>query len=144
MSKTLNKKGLTLDRNENNEEKKLILHKEQLDISKKLLKTGQVKVHMEQFTEEKTVTVPVSRKELIIEKTMFDEGNWDNYGTHTEIIRIPISEERLDISKQTVILNDINIYSNKFQEIENVSETLKEEKLHIETKGSPKIIYNNI
>jgi uncharacterized protein (TIGR02271 family) len=133
-----------LDKNENNEEAKILLHKEQLGITKKLVQTGQVKMHVEQFTEEKTITVPVNRKELVIEKIIFNEDNCDNSDTHTEVIRIPVSEERVNISKQTVTLNDINIYKHKFQEIENISENLKEEKVHVETVGTPKITYVNI
>ena len=44
------------------------IKEEQLDIAKKWIQTGEVKVYRETFTEEKNFTVPVKREELVIEK----------------------------------------------------------------------------
>ncbi|RDZ09325.1 hypothetical protein C3744_24810 [Priestia megaterium] len=122
---------------------KLQIHEEELDISKKWIKTGEVSIHKEVFTEEKTITVPVIHEELIIEKKVLDAENSDQKGGHTEIIRIPISEERIEVIKHPTVLENVEIYKRQFQETRSVTETLKKEKVHIETTGNPEVIDKN-
>ena len=121
----------------------LQLHEEKLDISKKWIKTGEVSIHKEVFTEEKTITVPVTHEELIIKKKVLDAENPDQTDGHTEIIRIPISEERIEVIKHPTVLEDVAIYKRQFQETTSVTETLKKEKVHIETTGNPKVVNKN-
>ena len=123
---------------------KLQLHEEKLDITKKWIKTGEVAIHKEIFTEEKTITIPVIHEELIIEKKVLDAENTDQTGEHTEIIRIPISEERIEVIKHPTVLEDVAIYKRQFQETKPITETLKKEKVHIETTGNPEVIDRNI
>jgi len=122
---------------------KLQLHEEELDISKKWIKTGEVSIHKEVFTEEKTITIPVTHEELIIEKKVLATENPDQTGEHTEIIRIPISEERIEVIKHPTVLEDVAIYKRQFQETKSVTETLKKEKVHIETTGNPEVVDKN-
>lgn len=111
------------------------LHEEKLDIAKKWIQTGEVNIHEEILTEEKNITIPVNRKELVIEKKGAD-GN-------AEAIRIPISEERIEIVKHPIILEDIKVFKRQYQDIKPIEETLKKEKLHIETTGDAVVIYND-
>ncbi|MGM0878035.1 MAG: YsnF/AvaK domain-containing protein [Bacillota bacterium] len=119
---------------------KLQLHEEELDISKKWIRTGEVTIHKEVFTEKKNITVPVIHEELVIEKKVLDAENPDQTGGHTEIIRIPISEERIEVIKHPTVLEDVAIYKRQFQETKSVEETLKKEKVHIETIGNAEVI----
>ncbi|MGK3722507.1 YsnF/AvaK domain-containing protein [Priestia megaterium] len=126
-----------------NNSAKLQLHEEKLDISKKWIKTGEVAIHKEVFTEEKTITIPVIHEELIIEKKVLDAENPDQTGEHTEIIRIPISEERIEVIKHPTVLEDVAIYKRQFQETKSVTETLKKEKTHMEITGKPEVVDKN-
>ncbi|WP_010250550.1 YsnF/AvaK domain-containing protein [Acetivibrio cellulolyticus] len=113
---------------------KLQLKEERLDISKKLIQTGEVRMHKEVLTEERSITVPVIREELVIEKkAISDDTNADE---HTETIRIPISTERIEIVKHTVILEDVEVYKRKFQEFQHIEENLKKEKLNVKTQNN--------
>lgn len=114
---------------------KIQLHEEKLDIAKKWVQTGEVNIHEEVLTDEKHITVPVNRKELVIEKKGAD-GN-------TESIRIPISEERIEIVKHPIILEDVKVFKYQYQDTKPIEETLKKEKLHIETTGDAVVIYND-
>lgn len=116
------------------------LHSEILDISKKPLQTGDVKIHKEVLIEEKTITVPITREVLVVEKTVFNSEFGDKTEKQTEVIRIPISEEHVDVNKYKVELEDISVYKNQFQEIKHVQETLKKEIVHIKTTGNAKVI----
>ena len=122
---------------------KLQLHEEKLDITKKWIKTGEVAIHKEVFTEEKNITIPVIHEELIIEKKVLDAENPDKTGEHTEIIRIPISEERIEIIKHPTVIEEVEIYKRQFHETKSVKEILKKEKLHIETTGNPEVVDKN-
>ncbi|MEH7503020.1 YsnF/AvaK domain-containing protein [Neobacillus drentensis] len=55
--------------------------------------------------------------------------------TILETIRIPLSEERIEVTKHPIILEDVEIFKNKIEEHIQFNETLKEEKLHIDTVG---------
>jgi len=122
---------------------KLQLHEEKLDITKKWIKTGEVAIHKEVFTEEKNITIPVIHEELIIEKKVLDAENPDKTGEHTEIIRIPISEERIEIIKHPTVLEDVEIYKRQFHETKSVKEVLKKEKLYMETTGNTRVVDKN-
>jgi uncharacterized protein (TIGR02271 family) len=111
----------------------LQLHKEELQISKKWVDTADVKIYKKTYKEEKQIIVPITREELVIEKKKANpQGIFDG---EMDTIRIPLSEERIEITKHPVTLEDVEIYKNQFEEILHVNETVKEEKLHIQSKG---------
>ncbi|APM37283.1 hypothetical protein BS101_00140 [Clostridium kluyveri] len=116
------------------------LGKEQMEISKDKIKTGEVSIRKEVSTEEKNITVPVKREELVIEKTVFDSQFHDKSDVHTETIRIPISEERIDIYKQPVTLEDVSVSNHQYNQVKYVTETLRKEVPHISTKAEEKIV----
>ena len=111
---------------------KIYLREEQLDISKKKVKNAEVSMHTESLTEEKKITVPVIRQELVIENKVLETDE-------TETIRIPISEERVEVVKYPVLLENVAISQRQFQDTECIEETLRKEKLHLETTGNVKI-----
>jgi uncharacterized protein (TIGR02271 family) len=117
---------------------RLQLRKEQLEISKELVQTADVISHKEIITEEKTITVPVAREELVIERKDMKNSNSDE--EYTEIMRIPLTEEQLDVSKHTVKLEDVSIYTNQYEETEHIEEALKKEIGNIETSGNIKVV----
>jgi uncharacterized protein (TIGR02271 family) len=119
------------------------LREEKLDIDKKKVKTGKVTIHKEVLREEKSVIVPVIREELVIEKEVLDEGGSNKIRSFIETIRIPISEERIEVTKHPVILEEVEIYKRQFQETKHIEETLKKEKIHLETNLNPEIIEIN-
>ncbi|HYF81702.1 MAG TPA: YsnF/AvaK domain-containing protein [Clostridia bacterium] len=119
--------------------KKLKLREEQLEISKELIQTGNVDVHREVINEEKTIIVPITREELVIEKKTANVEASSDKNSHTEVIRIPISEERIEVVKHLVKLEDVSVYRRQFQETQHIEEILKKEKLHVETLGDVKV-----
>jgi uncharacterized protein (TIGR02271 family) len=103
---------------------KLALRKEQIDISKKRVQTGKVKIHKEVVQDKKTITVPIKREEMVIEAGMDQE------------IRIPLKEEEVEISKHPVRLAEVSITKRQIEEMEQAKATLKEEQAHYEVKGN--------
>jgi uncharacterized protein (TIGR02271 family) len=113
------------------------LHKEEMQVSKKWVDTADVKVYKKTYIEAKQITVPVTREELIIEKKIANpKGNTD---AQMETIRIPLSEERIEVSLHPTVLEEVDIFKKQFEELKQVNDTVKEEKLHIDTVGDIKV-----
>ena len=116
----------------------LQLHKEEMEINKKWVGTANVKIYKKKYTEEKQILVPVTYEDLIIEKKVTNPEN--STDTKLETICIPLSEERIEVTLTPAILNDVEVYKNQFEELIQVHETLKEEKVDIETVGNVKLV----
>ena len=101
------------------------IREEKLDIDTHKVKIADVDIHKEVISEEKTVSIPLFREELVVEKTVDDHES-------KETMRIPLSEERLDVDKKTVQLNDVSVYKKEFEETETVGEKVKKETVHID------------
>ncbi|WAG56785.1 YsnF/AvaK domain-containing protein [Clostridium estertheticum] len=119
------------------------IKKEQLDIAKKWLRTGEVNIYREAFTEEKTFTVPVKREELVIKKKVLASADSEIKNMPTEIIRIPLSEEHVEFTKHKVNLEEVSIYKQQIQDIKHIEETLKRESLKVKI-SAPNIPFSSI
>jgi len=112
---------------------------EQLDLAKKWIQTGEVKIYREYSTEEKSFTVPVKREELVIEKEILVSATPEHKDVPKEVIRILLSEEQVKFVKHRVALEDVAIYKQKIESIEQIKETLKREEPRIKISGSPEV-----
>jgi uncharacterized protein (TIGR02271 family) len=99
------------------------LREEQLQVRKSRVQLADVTTHKEVVREKKTVTVPVTREELVVEK----DGE--------EAARIPLREERVEVSTRSVPLNEVSVYEREWQEEQEVEAVLKKEVARIETTG---------
>lgn len=116
--------------NPTNEKKEqtLQLREEQLDIKKERVQTGEVKIHKEVVEEQKTITVPIKREEMVIEAG--DE----------EELRIPLKEEEININKYPVQVNEVSITKRQIEEIKQIKEKVKKETAHFDVAGDADVI----
>ena len=121
---------------------KLSLKKEELDIAKKRVQKGDVEIGKEIIEEEKKVDVPVEREEVVIERRSLDNQTCDSPITSEETIKIPISEEKINVGKHTVITGEILAHKEVVKNIEHIDENLKREEAHINKNGDANIIDN--
>ncbi|MBW9172072.1 YsnF/AvaK domain-containing protein [Clostridium estertheticum] len=112
------------------------IKKEELDIAKEWLQTGEVNIYRETFTEKKTFTVPVKREEIVIKKKVLASADSEIKNMPTEIIRIPLSEEHVEFTKHKVNLEEVSIYKQQIQDIKHIEETLKREALKVKISDS--------
>ena len=94
------------------------VREEELSVHKQLVETGEILVHKEAITEEKTITVPVSREELVIERRPASTQTPDlslNEGEKLSealsdggMLRIVLREEHVHVEKQTVVKEEIS------------------------------------
>ncbi|TWD98679.1 uncharacterized protein (TIGR02271 family) [Neobacillus bataviensis] len=115
----------------------LQLHKEEMEINKKWVDTADVTIYKKKYTEEKQILVPVTHEDLIIKKKVANPEN--SADIKLETIRIPLSEDQIEVTLTPAILNDVEIYKNQYEELMQVHETLKEEKVNVETVGNVKL-----
>lgn len=126
-------KALRYSGGEKGGDAKITLREEQLNIKKERVNTADVDIHKEVVTDKKNITVPVSRQELVVEKSEYDHGE------EKETMRIPLREERIDVDKESVPLNDVSVHKKESQDTKTVEETLKKEKLDKDIKGDAKV-----
>jgi uncharacterized protein (TIGR02271 family) len=108
----------------------LKLKEEQLDIAKQWLQTAEVKVYSETLTQEKSFSIPIKREELVIEHTILSSQK----NAPPEVIRIVLSEEQVNFTKNMVSLEDVSIYKQQIQDIKHIETTLKREEPRIKFK----------
>jgi uncharacterized protein (TIGR02271 family) len=118
-------------------EQALRLREERLQIDKNKAQTGQVQIHKEIITEQKTITVPVTREEVVIEHRRVAPDSVGNVAAigDDEIIRIPVSEEQVSVTKRPVVVEEVVVGKRQVQETRHVSETVRHEEPRLEQSG---------
>jgi len=121
---------------------KLLLRQEELDISKHKVQTGEVEFGKEIIEEQKSVDVPVMREEVVIERRTLNNELSDSPITNEETIRIPVSQEVVDVDKHTVVTGEVTAYKRDIEDTKHIDETLKREEARIKEFGNPNVIEN--
>ncbi|TDK55376.1 YsnF/AvaK domain-containing protein [Bacillus salipaludis] len=127
--------------NDHHEEVTLKLHKEELQVSKKRVETADVRVYKKTFTEVKQIMVPVTHEQLIIEKKIVNPNS--DIDSQIETICIPLSEEHIEVTLNPTVLEDVEVFKKQCEELIQVNETLKEEKVQINTFGDINVIVDD-
>lgn len=119
---------------------KLHLRKEELDIAKNRVKIGEVEISKEIIEEQKAVDVPVTHEEVVIERRTVDNEPSDSPVGLEETIHIPVSEERVEVGKHTVVTGEVMASKRETEETRKVRETLKREEARLHKEGDPNIV----
>lgn len=131
------------NKNENTEDGKLRLRQEELDINKTKMQAGEVILSKDVVEEQKTVDVPVTHEEVVIERKAINNEATDSPIGSTESIHIPVSEEKVEVGKHTVVTGEVSAHKREIEETKKVEETLKREEARIDTEGNPNIVSNS-
>jgi uncharacterized protein (TIGR02271 family) len=123
-----------------NDDAKLLLRKEELDIGKSRVQTGEVEFSKEIIEEQKIVDVPVIHEEVVIERRTLNNEKSDSPISNEETIRIPVSEERVNVDKHTVITGEISAHKRDIEDVKHVDETLRREEARINKIGNPDVV----
>jgi uncharacterized protein (TIGR02271 family) len=116
------------------------LREEELDIHKDQVKTGEVVLHKEVVEEQKTVDVPVGHEQVVIKRTTLEHSPSDEPITDEETIHIPVTAERVEVEKHTVITGEISAHKREVQETEQIHEVLHKEVAHVDSDGDVEVI----
>ncbi len=105
---------------------------EVLRVHKERINRGEVRIRKEVITEQQTVQVPVTREEIVIERVGADQSTpaRGEVGTASEI-RVPLTEERATLDKQTVVREQVNVGKRAVENVENLEGTVRREELDV-------------
>ena len=116
------------------------LREEQLNVEKQRVQKGEVRIHKEIVTEQQRVDVPVSHEEVVIEHIPASEARpAETPIGQGETIRVPVSEEQVKVTKQTVETGQLDVTKRNVQGEQRVSGTVRREEPRIEKAGDVNI-----
>ncbi|ADL53946.1 YsnF/AvaK domain-containing protein [Clostridium cellulovorans] len=119
---------------------KLQLRKEELNVEKSKIQKGEVEFGKEIIEEHKELDIPVSREEVVIERRSLDNESTDSPIANEETIRIPVTEEKVNVGKRTVITGEVSAHKRTLEETEHINETVRREEARVNTIGDADII----
>jgi uncharacterized protein (TIGR02271 family) len=117
-------------------ERTVRLHEEQLRAHKQPVETGEVRVQKEVHTEHRTLDVPVTKEEVVVERRPASGQPASSSDLREgETIRVPVHEEQVHVEKQPVVKEEIGVGKRVVRDTERVEDTVRKEEAHIEKKG---------
>ena len=117
--------------------RKIQLREEQLRVNKERVSAGDVGVHKVVTTTQQTVQVPVEHEELVITRHAATGTAVGEIGD--EEIRIPLSEERVNVSKETVVTGEVEVAKRKVTDTQTVGGSVRKEDVSIDKTGNARL-----
>jgi len=115
------------------------LWEEELHVHKEEAKVGEVRLHKEVTTEQKTLEVPVAREEVMIERHQVDRPA-AAADFKAEEVRVPVQKEQVHLEKEGRVREEVHVGKRKVQDTEKVSGTTRKEVLKVDNEeGQAKI-----
>ena len=112
------------------------LREEQLQVNKERVQTGEVEIGKRVVEEKKTMDVPVTREEVLIERRPVNRPSDTPIGTDAgRTIEVPVTEERVNVDKQTFVREEIGVQKRVEQDTVPVNETVRREEAVINRTG---------
>lgn len=116
-------------------QERIELLEEELDVQKRQVKAGEVRVRKEVVTESKQVEVPVSREELVIERRPAGGRKVDTPVGGDEEIRVPLMAEEVDVDKHTRVREELEVGKRRVDETRTVRDDVRHEEATIDARG---------
>lgn len=123
--------------NDTDSEESLKLHEERLRVDKERVQTGEVNVGKHVVEDQQTIEVPVERDEVYVERRPVNEttgtgsAGFDGIGEN-DSIQVDLTEERVNVSKDDVVSEEIVVGKKKVTDTEHVRETVRREEADID------------
>ncbi|WP_262380980.1 YsnF/AvaK domain-containing protein [Bacillus infantis] len=128
--------GFADDEDDLTDQQRLRLREERLQVDKERVQTGEVHVEKDVVEEERSVDVNVSHDEVYVERRKVDgqavDGDTGPIVDDNDDIRIPITEERLEVTKKPVVTEELVVGKRKVEDTETVRDTVKREEAHVD------------
>jgi len=122
------------------------LREEVLQPQKEPVEIGEVFIRKVVVTEEKAITVPIRREEIVIERRSVLPSSADQPAQQGEVrlvelgenecIRIPLRTEQVFIEKRPVVAEEVLVSKRNVQEIRRFTDTVRREEARLEREGN--------
>jgi uncharacterized protein (TIGR02271 family) len=114
---------------------RLKLREEQLRVQKQPVETGEARLRKDVVSEQQSMDVPVTHEEVYVERRPGSGQPSDTPIGESETYRVPVREEQVTTSKQTVEKGEVAMGKRQSQETQPVSDTVRREEAHVERSG---------
>jgi uncharacterized protein (TIGR02271 family) len=125
----------------NEGQQSLKLYQERLVANKVRQKTGEVSIGKHVQTEHASVSVPVERERVVIQRTAMPTGTAVAPGEASfqegEVARMEVYEETADIHKEAFVREEVRVQKVVDQDTVVADEQVRREELDIDTEGNP-------
>jgi len=116
---------------EEREETTVPLIEERLNVSKKT-STTQYTITKEPFTEKKTIEVPVTHEELIVEKRPPKDSSSAQGPVKSKTeIKVPLNREEVEVTKEPFVKEEVVVKKKPVTETRTVSDTVTSERINM-------------
>jgi uncharacterized protein (TIGR02271 family) len=119
--------------------RRIQLRGELLRTYKERVQRGEVRLRKDVVSENKTVQVPVTREELVVERVPASGRTSTGEIGSDEEIRVPLSEERVRTEKESVVTGEVRVGKRAVQNTETVSDNVRHEELRADKEGDVEI-----
>ncbi len=119
-------------------EQNIQLYGEVLRVHTDRVSRGEVRLRKEVHTDTQTVEVPVTREELVVERTV-PTGERAATGTpsfENQEIRVPLSEDRAYVEKQPIVREEVRVGKKAVSDVETFDEQVRSEDLKVDEDTS--------
>ena len=114
----------------------LQLVEEELLARKERVQAGEVEIRKDVVSEQRSMDVPVTREEVVIERHAVDRRPADQpIGRGGEVIAVSLTEERVTLEKQTVVAEELEVGTQAVQASQRVSGTVRKEVVDVDVEG---------
>ena len=121
------------------DKEKIKLYEERLTVNKQRTKAGDISIGKRIETETASVSVPVEKERLVIERKNVTEEAVSPETLHfgdEEVVKVDLYEETATFDKQAFVREEVNIRKEVEHETIQKSETIRREELEIEEEGN--------
>jgi uncharacterized protein (TIGR02271 family) len=108
---------------------------EELRVSKRPVQTGEAEIRKEVRTERQTVDVPVRKEELVVERHATGRQPASGPVGDGESVRIPLSEEQVEIEKEPVVRERLSVGKRTTEEEEHIAANVRKEDFKVDKRG---------
>jgi uncharacterized protein (TIGR02271 family) len=117
------------------EETTVPLIEERLNVSKKT-STSQYTIRKEPITEKKTIEVPVTHEELVVEKRPPKDSSSSSSSAQGPVkskteIRVPLMREEVEVTKEPFVKEEVVVKKKSITETRTVSDTVTKERINV-------------
>lgn len=121
----------------------LKLYQERLIANKTRQKTGEVTIGKSVKTETASVSVPIEKERVVIQRNASVSGEAVAPGEATfqegEVARMDVYEETADVRKEAFVREEVQVQKVVDQETVTLEEEIRKEELNVDTEGNPKV-----
>jgi uncharacterized protein (TIGR02271 family) len=117
----------------------LRLYEERLIANRERRKTGEVTVGKHVETEQASVSVPVEKERVVIERNAPTDARAVDPGTDAfregEAVRMEVYEETPDVRKEAFVREEVNVRKEVDRDTVEATETIRKEQLDVDKEG---------